>query len=340
VQECYGTVELETAERRSEPGGTYTTPRDSVESFGVASYFSRTDSFEKTGPLLTMINLVKSFIGLGILAAPSGFQLAGFFPATALICINAALSMCTISMQTKTKERYGSRVKTYTDLGEAAFGTPGRLIVALSIALNQLMCCIGYVMFFMEQMNSVFSPVPEVQDPAYPDMPVESPKDLERAIFWMTISILLAMTAYFESMKQLSFISMFALASIISSLIYVLITDLFLIYGEHEKGLWTHKICDLSGLPYFFGIALFMFEGNAIALEVYQQTADAPRNFMTALNRAVVITVCLIVLIGSLSYAAYGDFTKSIILLNLKGGSLTFLIQIFYSAGILCSYCL
>ena len=108
-----------------------------------------------------MVNLVKSFVGLGILAAPSGFQMTGFVPASCLILINAALSMITISFQTRTREFFFGqkcRVKTYSDLGEACYGTWGRTAVSVTIALNQVMCCIGYVMFFMEQLKQVLTP--------------------------------------------------------------------------------------------------------------------------------------------------------------------------------------
>jgi hypothetical protein len=61
-----------------------------------------------------------------------------------------------------------------------------------------------------------------------------------------------------------------------------------------------------SGIPYFFGIASFMFEGNALALEIYQQMDEAPKLFTLALGRALFFGTTLIVLLGSLSYAAYG----------------------------------
>lgn len=116
------------------------------------SFMSRTDTFEKTGVFLTAVNIIKSFLGLGILAAPSGFKMSGVIPATVLILLNASLSVVTVSLQTRTKEHYGPRVKTYSDLGHACFGNRGRLTLAVTIILNQIMCCIGYVMFFMEQM--------------------------------------------------------------------------------------------------------------------------------------------------------------------------------------------
>ena len=48
----------------------------------------------------------------------------------------------------------------------------------------------------------------------------------------------------------------------------------------------------------------------------------------------------MMILLGALSYAAYGQYTNSVILLNLAPSTLTYVVQVFYSIGILCSYCL
>ena len=101
-----------------------------------------------------------------------------------------------------------------------------------------------------------------------------------------------------------------------------------------------NQFMNLKGLPYLFGISLFMFEGNALALEIHHQTDNPEKVFMPAVLSAISLTCGLIVVVGCLSYAAYGQYTQSIILLNLKGGTFTSVVQVFYSVGILCSYCL
>jgi hypothetical protein len=59
---------------------------------------------------------------------------------------------------------------------------------------------------------------------------------------------------------------MISLASIMAALIYVLATDLQIIQWPLQNQ--ENFYCNLEGLPFFFGIALFMFEGNALALEI------------------------------------------------------------------------
>jgi amino acid permease len=38
--------------------------------------------------MMTTVNILKSFVGIGIMAAPYGFKVAGFFYATLIILFN------------------------------------------------------------------------------------------------------------------------------------------------------------------------------------------------------------------------------------------------------------
>jgi amino acid transporter len=45
-------------------------------------------------------------------------------------------------------------------------------------------------------------------------------------VFWVTLAVLVPLATFFESMKQLYYISLVALASIATALVYILCTDL------------------------------------------------------------------------------------------------------------------
>jgi amino acid transporter len=44
-------------------------------------------------------------------------------------------------------------------------------------------------------------------------------------VFWVTLAVLVPLATFFESMKQLSYISLVALASIATALVYIMCTD-------------------------------------------------------------------------------------------------------------------
>ncbi len=63
-------------------------------------------------------------------------------------------------------------------------------------------------------------------------------------------------------MKSISYISMIAMVSIIYAVIHIIVTDI----GEILNPTLDKKLylVNLAGIPYFYGIASFMFEGNAV----------------------------------------------------------------------------
>ena len=69
--------------------------------------------------------------------------------------------------------------------------------------------------------------------------------------------------SFFQSMKSISYISMIAMVSIVYAMIHIIITDLLEIWSPTQADR-TLYLFNLAGLPYFYGIASFMFEGNAV----------------------------------------------------------------------------
>ena len=74
--------------------------------------------------------------------------------------------------------------------------------------------------------------------------------------------------SFFQSMKSISYISMIAMVSIVYAMVHIIITDVIEIWSPSplDKTLY---LFNFSGLPYFYGIASFMFEGNAVQLDIY-----------------------------------------------------------------------
>jgi len=80
--------------------------------------------------------------------------MVGFIPATVIILIFGFVNTYTVHLQVMIKEHYGSKkVKTYCDMGEAAFGNKGRFLFSLTIIVNQLQTCTGYIKFFIDQID-------------------------------------------------------------------------------------------------------------------------------------------------------------------------------------------
>lgn len=63
--------------------------------------------------------------------------MVGFIPATIMIMIFGFVNTYTVHLQTIVKVSFSSsKVKNFTDLGEACFGRAGKIIFAITIIMN------------------------------------------------------------------------------------------------------------------------------------------------------------------------------------------------------------
>jgi len=93
-------------------------------------------------------------------------------------------------------------------------------------------------------------------------------------------------------------------------------------------------------LPLFLGQTIVLFEANMSILNVYAECSE-PQKFFPAMITTHVVIVSMCMLVGLLSYAAFGDATEDVILFNLpKGSDLTVTIQVMYMLNIMGSFSL
>jgi amino acid permease len=82
--------------------------------------------------------------------------MVGFIPATVMIMIFGLVNTYTVHLQTMIREHYGAKeVRTYCDMGEAAYGQRGRILFSLTIIVNQILTCTGYIKFFIDQIDEL-----------------------------------------------------------------------------------------------------------------------------------------------------------------------------------------
>ena len=74
---------------------------------------------------------------------------------------------------------------------------------------------------------------------------------------------------------------------------------------EEHHGNRVIVLFNLFGLPYFFGIAVFDFEGNGIVLNL-RGSMKKPEYFLCLLRTVMIIVVVFLTTFCALSYEAYG----------------------------------
>ena len=73
----------------------------------------------------TYFNMLKCFIGIGILATPAAVQTVGIVGGIFGIICCGLLNMYTMKMQIACKEKVGSHISSYSELGLAVLGVRG-----------------------------------------------------------------------------------------------------------------------------------------------------------------------------------------------------------------------
>ena len=66
---------------------------------------------------------------------------------------------------------------------------------------------------------------------------------------------------------------------------------------------------DWYGVPYFFGICCFAFEGNTVTLEIYRGMEHRRRDFNKALGFGLAFATGLFQLTGIFFYRAFAQYT-------------------------------
>ena len=103
------------------------------------------------------------------------------------------------------------------------------------------------------------------------------------------------------------------------------------------SGGYSYEMFNFGMFPLFMGEVLSIFEGNVGILNIYSQQNE-PRSMLkqAIVTHLVVLVMCL--LMGILSYLAYGNETADVILYNLPQGSqLATLVALLYMLNIVGS---
>ncbi len=100
----------------------------------------------------------------------------------------------------------------------------------------------------------------------------------------------------------------------------------------------TVKLFDPYLLPMYFGATMSVFEGNGIILNFYSEI-EKPKEYLSQVIWVLSICTFFGIFYGSISYFAYGENVKGIILYNLSDSdSLAVLIKVLYMLTIMGVY--
>lgn len=278
-----------------------------------------TNAGPKKGILGTILILLKSFVGTGVLFLPRAFLNGGMtFSSLVLFGVAAVSYYCFLLLTTSRLALKGS----YAEMGEMVHGKPMRFLVNASLVISQIGFASAYIVFTSQNLQAFVLAVSSSD--TFIDL---------KYIILMQLAIFLPLSLY-RNLNNIAIIVYIADLFIVLGLIYLYYYGISTLvqYGVADIEQFNAKSWTL-----FIGTAIFTFEGIGLIIPI-QDGMKKPQQLPVVLGGVMVLLGLIFISMGAISYAAYGSKTKTVIILNMpQDNKFVNGVQFLYSLAILLS---
>ena len=273
----------------------------------------------ETTPTGAALLLLKSFIGTGVLFLPKAYLNGGMMFSNVILLGVAILSYYCFILLVNTRLKVEG---SFGDIGGILYGRWMRVLILTSVALSQMGFVSAYIVFTAESMQAFVLAVSKCRT-------------------WIDIKFMVLMQlVIFLPLSLIRDISKLGLTSLIAE-VFIALGLLYLGYFDIYT-MAKHGVADITNFnprdwTLFIGTAIFTFEGVGLIIPI-QGSMKNPAKFPPVLAGVMIFITILFMLMGALSYAAFGSATKTVVLLNLPQDSkFVNAVQLLYSLAILLS---
>ncbi|TMW55742.1 hypothetical protein Poli38472_010624 [Pythium oligandrum] len=259
-----------------------------------------------------IFNAINVLLGAGVLSCPFALRSSGWLIGLPLFVFFALVTNHTGKLLGKCLE-YQEGMMTYPDIGEAAYGTKGRIMISVVFFSELVTGCVMFTILIGDTLAALI--------PAY------TAAQLQVAAFLVIMPTLWT--------SHLSMLSWFSLLGVISSLfcLYVIVYIGFAIdYMDpsYTMGSLIHPppnelIADADRIPLAIGLTMVTFGGHSVFPSICSSLKDRA-DYPVVLNVAYIVTFFVYGAIEICGYIMFGTSTTKEITLNLIDvypGSLT-----------------
>ncbi|RZB44560.1 Amino acid transporter AVT1C isoform C [Glycine soja] len=247
-----------------------------------------------------VLNGINVLCGVGILSTPYAAKVGGWLGLSILV-IFAIISFYT-GLLLRSCLDSEPELETYPDIGQAAFGTTGRIAISIVLYVELYACCIEYIILEGDNLSSLFPSA---------HLNLGGIELNSHTLFAVITTLAVLPTVWLRDLSILSYISaggVVASILVVLCLLWVGIEDV----GFHSKG----TTLNLATLPVAVGLYGYCYSGHAVFPNIYTSMAN-PNQFPVVLLACFGICTLLYAGAAVLGYTMFGEAILSQFTLNM-----------------------
>ncbi|XP_044969196.1 amino acid transporter AVT1C-like [Hordeum vulgare subsp. vulgare] len=249
-----------------------------------------------------VMNGVNVLCGVGILSTPYAVRQGGWL-GLVILAVLAVLAWYTgVLLRRCLDSKEG--LETYPDIGHAAFGTPGRIVISIILYMELYACCVEYLILESDNLSKLF-----------PDAHLTvGGFNLDAHVLFAILTTLVVMpTTWLRDLSCLSFISA---GGVVASI--VIVACLFWAGLVDHVGVNKSEgtALNLPGIPIAIGLYGYCYSGHGVFPNIYSSLKKS-NQFNAVLFTCIALSTVLFAGAAVMGYIMFGETTESQFTLNM-----------------------
>nr|XP_043613811.1 amino acid transporter AVT1C-like [Erigeron canadensis] len=254
-----------------------------------------------------VVNVVNVLCGVALLSTPYAMKEGGWFGLSILFIFSVLSFYTGIIIRYCLDSQPG--LSTYPDIGEAAFGLAGRLIISIFFYVELYASCVEFIIMESDSLSSLF---PNTH------LNLGGHQLSSHYLFAIMITLIVLPTVWLRDLSFLSYIS--AGGVLVTILVVICLFWVGLVDNigfQHD----STRMLNLSSLPVSIGIYGYCYAGHAVLPHIYM-SMETRNQYPLVLLTSFAICTLLYAGAATMGYMMFGESIESQFTLNLPSNFL------------------